>query len=77
MPVFLLQQLLLCAGVLAAAAAAVRRRVPGGKCCCRFIESDSIQCFPSLHSNTIFQNVCSHSKYGRIYGLDLPVLHPR
>ena len=43
---------LLCTGVVAAAVA-VRHRVPGGKNCCWFIESDSIQCFLSLHSNTI------------------------
>ena len=38
--------------VVAAVAAAVRHRVPDGKNCCWSIESDSIQCFLSLHLNT-------------------------
>ena len=40
--------------VVAAAAAAVRHRVLDGKNCCWFIGSDSIQCFLSLQSNTIY-----------------------
>ena len=59
----LLQQLLL--------AAAVRRRVPDGKKCSWFIESDSIQRLLSLQTRFIFNVYC------RIYGLDLPLLHPR
>ena len=46
--------LLLSTGVLAAAAVAVRRHVPDGQTCCWLIESDSIQGFLFLHSNTIY-----------------------
>ena len=41
-------------GVITAAAADVRRGVPDGKHCCWFIKSDSIQCFLSLHSKTMY-----------------------
>ena len=46
--------LMLWTGVVAAAPAAVRRRVPDGKSCCWFINSDSVQCFLSLDSNTMY-----------------------
>ena len=49
----------LCTGV-AAAAAAVRHRLLDGKICCWFIESYSIQCFLSLHSNAIYLH-CTYS----------------
>ena len=57
--VLLLLFLTLWTGVVAAAAAAVRRRVPDGKNCCWFIKSDSIKCFISLHSNTMYL-YCMH-----------------
>ena len=65
----LLQQLLL--------AAAVRHRVLDGKNCCWFIESDSIQCFLSLHSNTIkfyvqYMYARTPWQYCRFYCPDLP-----
>ena len=52
--------LLLRTGVVVAAAAAVRHRVADGETCCWFIESDSLQCFLSLYSNTI-DFCCMHS----------------
>ena len=36
---------------------AVRHRVPDGRNCCLLVESDSIQCFFFLHSNTIYSGV--------------------
>ena len=64
-------------GVVAAAAAAVRHHMPNGKNCCLFFESDFIQYFLSLHSNTIHIFLFTPWQYCWFYGLELPILHPR
>ena len=71
--------LLLCVccytAVIAAADVSVRHLVPDGKNCCWLIESDSMQYFLSLHSDPFC--CCTPSQYYGIYGLDLPIPHPR
>ena len=59
-----------------AAAAAIRYREPDGNICCWSIESDSSVFFLFIQTRFIFNAVLG-STCCRIYGLDLPVVHPR